>query len=61
MDFLFFKPRRWGKRSAGQPQTICSEVPRAGSFRSIAEAVRRGTGKGNEKSWENELIAWRTT
>ena len=49
MDFLFFKPRRWGKRSAVQPQTICSEVPKA------------GTGKGNEKSWETELIAWRTT
>ena len=61
MYFLLFKLHGQSKRSAVQPQTICSEVPKAGSFRSIAEAARRGTGKGNEKSWENELIAWRTT
>ena len=27
MYFLFFKPHRWSKRSAAQPQAICSEVP----------------------------------
>lgn len=50
MDFLFFKPRRWGKRSAVQPQTICSEVPKAASFRSIAEGLPAGAQEKETKN-----------
>lgn len=50
MDFLFFKPHRWGKRSAVQPQTICSEVPKAGNFRSIAEGLPAGAQEKETKN-----------
>ncbi|MBD8990788.1 MAG: hypothetical protein EGQ87_07425 [Clostridiales bacterium] len=43
MYFPFFKPQTGGKRSATQPQTICSEFPLSGFI------IQRGDEKSRRR------------